>query len=115
MKYLSIFIGLLLVAGLSMSDKAMETLSDLAGLLFFLFTVLSMICISTIIAMEIAKNIQLQILDEELDLLTNEMDSLKSHNTFSIEFTKEASDLQQSLNTIDSKIYSLKESNHETV
>ena len=115
MKNALIIIGLLLTIGLSISDEIIEILSDISGIFFFLFTVLSMVCISTIIAMEIAKTMQYKILDKELNTLEEEMSILKSQNIFSIEFTQEASDLENSLKVLNQNILNLKRQSHETI
>lgn len=115
MKNILIIIGLLLTISLNISDEIIEVLSDISGILFFMFTVLSMICISTIIAMEIAKTLQYQILEKELNILKEEMYMLQSQNIFSIEFTQEACDLENSLKVLNQKILTLKEKNYETI
>lgn len=115
MKNILITIGLLLTIALSISDEIIEILSDISGIFFFLFTVLSMVCISTIIAMEIAKLLEYSMLDKELISLKEEINLLQSNNTLSIEFTQEASDLENSLKILNEKILALKEKSYETI
>ncbi len=115
MKNTLIIIAILLISSLFISDGIIEILSDFSGILFFMFTVLCMISISTIIAIEIAKTLQYKILDKELSILIEEMSILKSQNILSIEFTEEAHELENSLKVLNQTLITLKEKSHEII
>jgi hypothetical protein len=115
MKNTLIIIGIFIMLSWLISDEIIEILSDISGVVFYMFTLLCMVSISTILAIEIAKIIRYKILDKELKTLKSEMNLLQSKNIFFIEFTNEATALQNSLATLEQKIRLLKEKSHETI
>ena len=114
MKYYAFgIIGVIFVLVLILSTEAFNVLSDLSSVFFFMFALLNIIIIGAVIAIEMAKNFKLDMVQKELDTLEQEMYHITFSNNFSIEFTNESVELQSSLKTLQQKISTLQESSYE--
>ena len=102
-----------LVVILAVSTEAFNVLSDLSSVMFFMFALVNIIIIGTIIAVEIAKNLKLEIVQKELDALEQERYYIENNDELSILFSKEAIELQQTLHAVQKKIAILQESCYE--
>lgn len=113
MKYVVITLGVVFVLALMMTSETFNVLSDLSSVLFFMFALLNMMIIGAILAIEIAKNLKYDIVQKELLALEQEMHYIAFNSDFSIEFTEEAKELQNSLKVLQQKISFLQESSYE--
>lgn len=111
--YIFGILGVVFAFILMISTEAFNILSDLSSVFFFMFALLNIIIIGTIISIEMAKNLKLEMLQKELNTLENEIYYISFSNDFSIAFTNEAIELQSSLKVLQSKISILQESSYE--
>ena len=116
MKYYALGIGgVVFVLVLMLSTDAFNVLSDLSSVFFFMFALINIIIIGVVLAVEIAKNLKLDIVQKELDALEKEKYYIEYNNDFSIAFSKESVELQKSLKTVQQKIIILQESSYENL
>ena len=104
MKYAFIVIVILVIGVWIFSGDRVYVLADLSGVLFITFSLLCMMIIAAILAIEMAKKNKYDIVEEELSRLKSEMLQLENSNTFYIEFTQEAIDIHDSLAIVQKKI-----------
>ena len=102
--------GLVLI--LTFSTETLNVLSDLSSIFFFMFALINIIIIGTIIAVEIAKNLKLEIVQKELAALEKEKYYIEYSNDFSITFNQESVELQKTLQAVQKKIANLQESSY---
>lgn len=91
----------------------MEFLSDISPVLFFAFATLSMLSISSIIAIEIAKVIRYKRLNNEYENLKEELHDHITRNVYTIDFSDEANLKYQEFKQLEHNILSIKGENHE--
>ena len=111
--YIFGILGVVFILMLVLSTEALNILSDLSSVFFFMFALLNIIIIGTVIAIEVAKNFKLEMVQKELNSLEKEMYYISFNNDFSIAFTDEAIELQSSLKALQNKITTLQESSYE--
>ncbi len=104
-----------IIFGLIFSEGTVDVLSDVSGVMFMIFALSLMLLIGTAIAIEMAKHLQLEMLEKELYTLKREKYFLESENIFYIEFTEEAIAFQNSLRAIEGKISKVQESTYESI
>ena len=115
MKIALIVIGVIIILGLMIPEGTLEVLSDISGVMFMIFALLSMLLIGASIAIEMAKRLRLEMLEKELNTLREEKQFLKSKNNFYIKFTNQAIVLEKSLKAIQDKKLRLQESSYESI
>ena len=112
-KYILLGVLAIFLLALIFSESFFNAVADLSSILFFMFALINMIVIGALLAMEIAKTINLQNTETELLNLEQEIYMLALQEEFEISFSKEAIELHSSLQAIRNKITELQESTHE--
>lgn len=118
MKYYMIGAGVIVVVLIFMlmiSTETLNILADLSSIFFFMFALMNIIIIATVIGVEMANNLKLQMVQQELDALEKEKYYIEYNNDFNIDFNHEAVQLCDALKAVQEKINIFQESGYENL